>query len=103
MQNACPFSPLVEAATACQQFATIFHRVAMPAGDLACMRFPILLRLTIIAGVALALLVPLFLIRGKVTERQARADAVQRVFAEGTSGPQVLARPLLALTCEETD
>jgi inner membrane protein len=66
------------------------------------MRFPLLLRFAIVAGVAVALLIPLSMIRDKVAERRDRAAAVQKSFADETSGPQVLAGPLLALTCEET-
>ena len=66
------------------------------------MRYPLLLRLLVIAGVTLALLLPLALIRDKVSERRDRADAVQKAFADETSGPQVIAGPFLALTCEET-
>ena len=66
------------------------------------MNFPLLGRFAIVAGVALALLVPLSMIRDKVAERRDRAAAVQKSFADETSGPQVLAGPMLALTCEET-
>jgi inner membrane protein len=65
------------------------------------MRYPLLLRLLVIAGVALALLLPLALIRDKVSERRDRADGVQKAFADQASGPQAVAGPLLALTCEE--
>lgn len=66
------------------------------------MRFPILGRFLIVAGVALALLVPLAMIRDKVSERRDRADGVQKAFAGETSGAQAIAGPFLALTCEET-
>ncbi len=66
------------------------------------MRFPLLGRFLLVAGVALALLIPLAMIRDKVAERRDRADAVQKAFADQTSGPQALAGPFLALTCEET-
>jgi inner membrane protein len=66
------------------------------------MRFPLLGRFAIVAGVALALLIPLSMIRDKVAERRDRAAAVQKSFADEASGPQALAGPLLALTCEET-
>jgi inner membrane protein len=68
----------------------------------AAMRFPLLGRFLLVACVALALLLPLSLIRDKVSERRDRADAVQKAFAGETSGAQVIAGPLLALTCEET-
>jgi inner membrane protein len=66
------------------------------------MRFPLLARFATVAGVALALLLPLSMIRDKVAERRDRAAAVQKSFADETAGPQALAGPLLALTCEET-
>jgi inner membrane protein len=66
------------------------------------MRYPLLGRFAVVAGVALALLVPLSLIRDKVSERRDRADAVQKAFAAETSGAQILAGPFLALTCEES-
>ena len=66
------------------------------------MRFPILGRLATVAGVAVVLLIPLSMIRDKVAERRDRAAAVQKSFAEQTTGEQVLAGPFLALTCEET-
>src|SRR5262245_32301294 len=99
MQNACPSRLERQRVSGSPQFST-----ALPCRGaiLTCMRFPILIRVVIVAAVGLGLLVPLALIQGKVTERQTRADAVQRAFAEEMSGPQVLAGPLLALTCEET-
>lgn len=66
------------------------------------MRFPLVGRFLIVAGVALALLVPLSLVGTKVAERRDRADAVRKAFAGETSGAQALAGPFLALTCEET-
>ena len=66
------------------------------------MRFPLLGRFLLVAGVAAALLLPLSMIRDKVSERRDRADAVQKAFADQTSGAQAIAGPFLALTCEET-
>lgn len=66
------------------------------------MRFPLLGRFALVAGVALALLLPLSMIRDKVSERRDLADAVQKAFADQTSGAQAIAGPFLALTCEET-
>ena len=66
------------------------------------MRFPLLTRFALVGAVALGLLVPLSMIRDKVAERRDRAAAVQKSFADETSGPQTLAGPFLALTCEET-
>ncbi|HTO48261.1 MAG TPA: cell envelope integrity protein CreD [Burkholderiales bacterium] len=66
------------------------------------MRFPLLARAGAVAGVAVAILIPLQLVNGKIAERQARAFEVERSFAAETSGPQTIAGPLLALTCEET-
>lgn len=66
------------------------------------MKFPLLVRAATIAGVAIAVLFPVALIHGKISERRARAEAVVAQFAAETSGPQTVAGPLLALTCEET-
>jgi inner membrane protein len=66
------------------------------------MRFPLVLRFALVAGIALALLLPLSMIQQKIAERRDRAAAVQSGFAEETSGPQTLAGPFIALTCEET-
>src|SRR5262245_12511252 len=66
------------------------------------MRFPLLARAGAVAGVAIAILIPLQLVNGKIAERQARALEVERSFAAETGGPQTVAGPLLALTCEET-
>jgi inner membrane protein len=66
------------------------------------MRFPLLLRAGVIAAVATAILVPIALIQGKIAERRARANEAIAQFASETSGPQVIAGPFLALTCEET-
>src|SRR5258706_10127923 len=66
------------------------------------MRFPLLLRAGLIAAVATAILVPIALIQGKIAERRARATEAIAQSAAETSGPQVIAGPFLALTCEET-
>ncbi len=66
------------------------------------MRFPLLTRFALVAAVALGLLLPLEMIRDKVAERRDRAAAVQKSFADETSGPQIHAGPFLALTCQET-
>lgn len=66
------------------------------------MNTSIVSRIAIIAGMALLVLLPIFLIQGKIAERRARAEGVVAQFAQETSGPQLLAGPLLALTCEET-
>ncbi|HEX3063250.1 MAG TPA: cell envelope integrity protein CreD, partial [Usitatibacter sp.] len=66
------------------------------------MKFPLLKRILATAAVALAILLPISMIKGKVSERQARADAVVAQFAAETSGAQVIAGPFLALSCEET-
>jgi inner membrane protein len=63
---------------------------------------PLLGRALAIGAVAALVLVPIALIHGKITERQARAQQVLRQFASETSGPQLVAGPFLALTCEET-
>jgi inner membrane protein len=66
------------------------------------MKHPLLGRAAIISGVALLILLPIALVDGKILERRHRAEAVERQFASETSGPQIIAGPLLALTCEET-
>ncbi len=66
------------------------------------MRFPILVRFALVAGIAVVLLLPLSMIQNKIGERRERAAGVQAAFAEETSGPQAFAGPFLALGCEET-
>jgi inner membrane protein len=66
------------------------------------MRFSIVGRALAIGAVAAAILLPIALIGGKISERQARAAGVVAQFASETSGPQLIVGPLLALTCEET-
>jgi inner membrane protein len=63
---------------------------------------PLVSRTFAIAAVAVLLLVPIRMISGKVSERQSRADSVSAQFAAETVGPQVIAGPMLVLTCEET-
>jgi inner membrane protein len=65
------------------------------------MRFPLLLRAGLVAAVAVAILLPIRLIEGKVAERARRAEGVLQQFASETSGPQVIAGPFLAIACEE--
>jgi inner membrane protein len=76
--------------------------MAICARQAGAMRFPLLGRFLAVAAVATTLLLPLQLVRDKIAERRDRADAVHRAFAAETSGPQVIAGPFLALTCEET-
>ncbi|HEX4762827.1 MAG TPA: cell envelope integrity protein CreD [Usitatibacter sp.] len=66
------------------------------------MKIPLLGRIAIVGGIALVLLVPIALIEGKINERRMRAESVEAQFAGETSGAQMVAGPLLALTCEET-
>jgi len=63
---------------------------------------PLLIRTLTVGAVAAALLLPIALIEGKISERRARADGVVAQFAAETFAQQVVAGPLLALTCEET-
>ena len=65
------------------------------------MNAPLLARATLVVAVAFLLLIPIHLIQGKIAERRARADAVVAQFAQESSGPQAVAGPLLAFTCEE--
>ena len=66
------------------------------------MRPSLFLRAIAVGAVALAILVPISLIKDKIAERQARAEQVVRKFAEETSGAQLVVGPLLVATCEET-
>ena len=66
------------------------------------MSLPLLVRAFAVAIVAFVLLVPISLIEGKIHERQSRSVEVLAQFERETTGAQVLAGPLLALTCEET-
>jgi inner membrane protein len=66
------------------------------------MKQPFLVRALVIGLVAFVLLYPIGMISGKISERQARSQAVVSQFASETSGPQLVAGPLLALTCEES-
>jgi inner membrane protein len=63
---------------------------------------PLLARALAIGAVAALILIPIALIHGKISERQGRAQQVLRQFASETSGPQLIAGPFLAVTCEET-
>src|SRR5438132_3695532 len=65
------------------------------------MAAPLFVRALVIAAVALALLLPIALIEGKIGERRARAETVATQFAAETTGPQIVSGPFLALTCEE--
>src|SRR5262245_54029325 len=66
------------------------------------MKFPLAIRAAVVLLLALALLIPLAVIKDKIAERRDRATQVQTDYAAETSGPQALAGPFLALTCEET-
>src|SRR5262245_3283826 len=66
------------------------------------MKFPLAIRAAVVLLIALALLIPLAVIKDKIAERRDRAAQVQTDYAAETSGPQAVAGPFLALTCEET-
>src|SRR5205085_7068528 len=66
------------------------------------MKFPMLKRVFTTAAVAIAILLPITMIKGKIGERQARANDVVTQFAAETSGAQVIAGPFIALSCEES-
>ena len=66
------------------------------------MKFPMLKRVLATAAVAIAILLPVAMIKGKIAERQARAEGVVAQFAAETSGAQVIAGPFIALSCEES-
>jgi len=63
------------------------------------MKSPLMARTLSICAVALAILVPILAIQGKVGERRARAASVAAEFARDTSGAQSVAGPLLMVTC----
>jgi inner membrane protein len=66
------------------------------------MTTPLLARFAVVSLIAVALLLPIALIEGKINERRMLATSVENQFAAETSGPQMIAGPFLALTCEET-
>ena len=66
-------------------------------------RFALVARFIAIGFVALCVLIPIAMIKDKIGERQQRASSVISQFAAETSGPQTVAGPFLALTCEEVD
>ena len=63
------------------------------------MRYPLLVRIAVVALIGAGLVFPLSLIKGKVSERRERADAVQKSFVAEAGGAQVVAGPFLTL-CE---
>ena len=66
------------------------------------MKFPMLKRVFTTTAVAFAILLPVTMIKGKIGERQARAESVVSQFAAETSGAQVVVGPFIALSCEES-
>ena len=66
------------------------------------MKTPLLARFAVVSFIAVALLFPIAVIEGKINERRILAASVESQFAAETSGPQMIAGPFLALTCEET-
>lgn len=65
------------------------------------MNHPLLYRALAIVGLGIVILLPIALIKDKISERRARAEAVVQQFATDSAGPQAVVGPLLALTCEE--
>jgi inner membrane protein len=63
------------------------------------MKSPMLLRFLAVVTIAFAILIPISLIKGKISERQARADSVVQQFAAETSRSQAIVGPFLAATC----
>ena len=76
--------------------------VQLPPGELV-KKFAFVARMLVIGFVAACVLVPIQMIESKISERQQRANNVLSQFAAETSGPQMVAGPFLALTCEEVD
>ena len=66
------------------------------------MRFPFLAKLVSIGGIALMVLAPLALTRGKIEERQRLSQDARASIAESSAGEQRLVAPILRLTCIET-
>lgn len=66
------------------------------------MRFPFLAKLISIGGIALLVLAPLALTRGKIEERQRLAQEARASIAESSAGEQRVVAPILRLTCVET-
>jgi inner membrane protein len=62
----------------------------------------LVLRFIAIAIVAAYVLVPIVMVKGKISERSVRAEGVLTQFAAETSGAQLVAGPFLALGCEES-
>jgi inner membrane protein len=65
------------------------------------MKFGIIGRAVAISAAAFAILIPIWMIQGKISERQGRANQVVTQFAAETSASQLVLGPMLALTCEE--
>ena len=66
------------------------------------MRFPFLAKLAAVGGVALLILAPLSLTRGKIEERQGLFNDARLSIAESSSGEQRVIAPVLRLTCIES-
>jgi inner membrane protein len=66
------------------------------------MRFPFLAKLVSIGGIALLVLAPLSLTRGKIEERQRLSQDARASIAESSAGEQRLVAPILRLTCIES-
>lgn len=62
----------------------------------------LLYKLLAIAGITLLLLLALALIKGKISEREARHDGVARDIAESLVRPQLIRGPILVLPCDQT-
>ncbi|HEY2629057.1 MAG TPA: cell envelope integrity protein CreD [Usitatibacter sp.] len=65
------------------------------------MKYGLIGRTFAIAVAAVAILIPIWMIEGKISERQGRAHQVVTQFAAETSASQLVVGPVLALTCEE--
>lgn len=66
------------------------------------MRFPFLAKLAAAGGVALLILAPLSVTRGKIEERQRLFNDARLSIAESSAGEQRVIAPVLRLTCIES-
>jgi inner membrane protein len=66
------------------------------------MRFPFLGKLAAVGGVGVALLIPLGMTQGKITERQELNNQARRSIAEASAGAQRIVLPVIEHLCRET-
>ena len=66
------------------------------------MRFPFLGKLAAVGGVGVALLIPLGMTQGKITERQELNNQARHSIAEASAGTQRIVLPVIEHLCRET-